>query len=233
MNVMQIPCNVSNYRHGRLAAIEYIVLHYTSNKGDTAKNNGDYYSRTSGLNASAHFFVDENGVVMSVQESDTAWHCGGGLQGSGGHTFHNICTNSNSIGVEMCLWDRQGNIRSGTVDTAVGFVRELMAKYGIDVDHVIRHYDVTGKICPKPWVEDENLWQDFKERLVDDMTEDRAREIFKEELQKSISGADTAVSPALKDKWDKATQAGIVDGTRPGGLMTREVGAAMAVNAKG
>ena len=41
-----------------------------------------------------------------------------------------------------------------------------MAKYGIDVDHVVRHYDVTGKLCPEPWVRDESLWRKFKARLT-------------------------------------------------------------------
>ena len=41
-----------------------------------------------------------------------------------------------------------------------------MAKYGIDADHVVRHYDVTGKLCPEPWVRDESLWRKFKARLT-------------------------------------------------------------------
>ena len=53
-----------------------------------------------------------------------------------------------------------------TVDRAVELVKYLMAKYGIDVDHVVRHYDVTGKLCPEPWVRDESLWRKFKARLT-------------------------------------------------------------------
>ena len=53
-----------------------------------------------------------------------------------------------------------------TVDRAVELVKYLMAKYGIDVDHVVRHYDVTGKLCPEPWVRAASLWRAFKARLT-------------------------------------------------------------------
>ena len=71
-----IACNTANYRVGRTQPVRYIVMHYTANNGDTAKNNCDYYHRVGGLQASAHYFVDEYGVMQSVREVDTAWHCG-------------------------------------------------------------------------------------------------------------------------------------------------------------
>ena len=61
------------------------------------------------------------------------------------------------------MWN---TITPQTVDRAVELVKYLMAKYGIDVDHVVRHYDVTGKLCPEPWVRDESLWRKFKARLT-------------------------------------------------------------------
>ena len=64
-----------NYQPGRTQPIEYIVVHYTANKGDTAKNNVDYFARTV-TGTSAHYFVDRNAVMPSVDDGDTAWHCG-------------------------------------------------------------------------------------------------------------------------------------------------------------
>lgn len=147
-----------NYRAGRSAPIRYIVVHYTANKGDTAKNNVDYFSR-SVTKSSAHYFVDENQVWQSVKDEDTAYHCGA-------KTYkHPLCHNGNSIGVEMCLLDKSGNIRPGTIDTALSVVRQLMAAYDIPIDRVLRHYDVTGKNCPRPMVENPQLWEDFKKEL--------------------------------------------------------------------
>ena len=76
--------------------------------------------------------------------------------------------NRNSLGVEMCSDKVNGKyvITAQTVDRTVELVRWLMDKYGIDVDHVVRHYDVTGKDCPEPWVRDESLWRKFKARLT-------------------------------------------------------------------
>lgn len=147
-----------NYRAGRSAPIRYIVVHYTANKGDTAKNNADYFARTT-TKTSAHYFVDEKEVWQSVGEQDTAYHCGA-------DTYkHPFCRNGNSIGVEMCLLDKAGNIRPGTIDTALSVVRQLMAAYDIPIDRVLRHYDVTGKNCPRPMVENPQLWEDFKKEL--------------------------------------------------------------------
>ena len=91
-----VSCDPSNYRAGRTQPVRYIVMHYTANNGDTAKNNCDYYHRVGGLQASAHYFVDEHGAMQSVREGDTAWHCGARAY------WHPECRNANSIGIEMC-----------------------------------------------------------------------------------------------------------------------------------
>ena len=54
----------------------------------------------------------------------------------------------------------------GEKENAEALLNRLMAKYGIDADHVVRHYNVTGKLCPEPWVRDESLWRAFKARLT-------------------------------------------------------------------
>lgn len=147
-----------NYRAGRNSPIQYIVVHYTANKGDTAKNNADYFA-SAATKTSAHYFVDEKEVWQSVREQDIAYHCGANSY------RHPECRNRNSIGVEMCLLDKQGNLRSKTIDRAVSVVQQLMAAYGVTSDRVLRHYDVTGKNCPAPMVENPQLWEDFKKEL--------------------------------------------------------------------
>ena len=129
-------------------------------------NNAQYFHNNS-VRASAHYFVDENSVVQSVRDSDGAWHCGGSLESSH-HPLHGICMNRNSLGVEMCSDKVNGKfiITAQTVDRTVELVKMLMAKYNIDADHVVRHYDVTGKDCPEPWVRDESQWKSFKARLT-------------------------------------------------------------------
>ncbi len=158
-----VSCDPSNYRAGRTQPVRYIVMHYTANNGDTAKNNCDYYHRVGGLQASAHYFVDEHGAMQSVRECDTAWHCGARAY------WHPECRNGNSIGIEMCSRKRADGsyyIKPETVANAATLAKDIMQRYGIDTDHVLRHYDVTGKRCPMPWVDDPAQWTAFKDMLT-------------------------------------------------------------------
>ena len=162
-----IACNADNYRAGRTQPVRYIVMHYTANNGDTAKNNCDYYHRVGGLQASAHYFVDEHGAMQSVREHDTAWHCGARAY------WHPECRNANSIGIEMCSRKRSDGsyyIKPETVANAAALAKDIMQRYGIDTDHVLRHYDVTGKRCPMPWVDDPDQWTAFKDMLTPENT---------------------------------------------------------------
>ena len=155
--------HTGNYAAGRSGPVEYIVIHYTSNQGDTAKNNADYFAREN-VGASANYFVDKTEIWQSVADTDTAWHCGA-------KTYrHPECRNANSIGVEICMNDKKGNVRQGSIETAAELVRYLMQRYGVPVDRVIRHYDVTGKYCPGPMVDDPALWAAFQQSLT--QTED-------------------------------------------------------------
>lgn len=168
-----IACNTDNYRAGRTQPVRYIVMHYTANNGDTARNNCDYYHRVGGLQASAHYFVDEHGAMQSVREGDTAWHCGARAY------WHPECRNGNSIGIEMCSRKRADGsyyIKPETVANAAALAREIMQRYGIDTDHVLRHYDVTGKRCPMPWVDDPAQWAAFLAMLTPEQQNDEEDE---------------------------------------------------------
>jgi len=143
----------SNYGAKRsLSQIKYIVIHYTANDGDTDENNGKYFDGAN-RNASAHYFVDDDSVTQSVPDDYVAWHCGGGLQGSGGHSFYKQCTNTNSIGIEICDDIKNGVIypSAKTIENVVALTKSLMKKYNVPASRVIRHYDVTGKTCPAYW----------------------------------------------------------------------------------
>ena len=169
----------SNYQTGRSGTIRYIVLHYTANDGDTARGNCNYFQGKN-RKASAHYFVDENEVWQSVKDTDTAWSVGGGLQGAGGHAYYGKCTNSNSISVELCSQVIGGEyiIPYRTEENAAELTRMLMQKYRIPTDRVIRHYDVTGKDCPRPWVRNNAAWLRFKGKLKEEtaMTTEERKE---------------------------------------------------------
>lgn len=160
-----------NLWQGNNRKIEFIVIHYTANNGDTAKGNTDYFK--SGYHASsAHYFVDETSIWQCVADEDIAWHCGGNRQGVNGGSFFNVCTNMNSIGIELCsrMNGETYYFKDKTIENAVELVKDLMRKYDISADHVIRHYDVTGKICPNPFVVNQQKWLDFKKMISSQKT---------------------------------------------------------------
>lgn len=200
-------CNPSNYRKGREFPVHWIVLHFTANNGDTAQNNADFFARESGLRASAHYFVDPNGVVQSVKDGDTAWHCGRERGGS----YYNDCRNANSIGIEMCSVIRNGVyvIPEETMKRAAKLTRELMAKHHVPVSRVCRHYDVTHKDCPEPWVRNPKQWENFKKMLtekeVEDMTEQQTRAIAKQEIANAEKAKKVYDTVDAVPAWGKAT----------------------------
>lgn len=165
-----------NHNEGTIDRIKYIVIHYVGALGG-AKANCQWYAGGN-RNASAHYFVDFDGAVwQSVEDKDVAWHCGGKKYAdTSGGTYHGICTNANSIGIEMCVRNkgsqadtsRDWYFEDSTVKAAIQLTRELMAKYNIPADRVIRHYDVTGKICPNPYVYNagEHTWDAFKAAIA-------------------------------------------------------------------
>ena len=177
----ELPCRRDNYTPGRSRPAAYLVIHYVGASGG-ARDNALYYSRTGGIGASAHYFVGHAGegaaVYASVPEGDTAWHCGR----ADGRYRHPDCRNANSIGVELCChqdgagrwyFDRE------TVERGIALGRDIMARYGIPAARVLRHYDVTGKICPAPFVADPAAWAEFKRRLEEpDLTETETRALF-------------------------------------------------------
>ena len=212
-----------NYQKGRTHPIEYIVVHYTANTGDTAQNNLDYFARTK-TGTSAHYFVDENEVCQSVQDTDVAWHCGSK------NPRHPYCRNANSIGVEMC--NSVGGVPEAVRDRTAAFVRQKMKEYGLDVNHVLRHYDVTGKRCPAPWVDNPAEWMEFKKMLEGD--DDMSYEQFEQYMDRYLSErnakpADDWAKPYIQDAIDAGAMTD-VGGTieRPQGFITRQEMAVVA-----
>ena len=146
-----------NYSSRNGNSVKYIVLHYTANKGDTAKNNVDYFYGGD-RSASAHYFVDDNSIWQSVEESNAAWSVGDGKGAYG-------ITNQNSISVEMCC-NSSGIVSDKTESNALDLVKSLMSKYNIPASNVVRHYDASRKSCPNWSLNNWERWSKFKDKLT-------------------------------------------------------------------
>ena len=159
-----------NHNAGDVSRIKYIVIHYTGALGD-AKANCNYFAGGD-RKISAHYFVGYDGAIwQSVEDKNIAWHCGANSY------KHAECRNSNSIGIEMCVrkrntasmgaTDKDWYFEDATVEATAELTQYLMEKYNVPASHVIRHYDVTGKICPNPYVYNTtaHTWDGFKQRI--------------------------------------------------------------------
>lgn len=171
-----------NYNKSKNRTISHIVIHYVGDVGG-AEANCKYFEKVYRA-ASAHYFVGHQGEIWQcVEDKNIAWHCG--AKG-----------NANSIGIEMCCRKGANNkwyFEAATVASTIGLVRELMAKYNIPVENVIRHYDVTGKKCPEPYVRNVTEWKKFKLQLT----------TTKVEQQKSN---EEIAQEVLNGKWGNGTE---------------------------
>lgn len=159
--------------------IDWIVLHYTAgtqSRAGTAKNIASYFAKTS-TKASADFIVDDGMMVQYNPDPCNfyCWSVGGSkyssITTSLGGKYYGICTNANSISVEMCSSkintasmkanDPDWYFTPAVIQNALVLVKYLMRVYGITSDHVIMHHMVTGKLCPSPWVVNDSSFQNY------------------------------------------------------------------------
>lgn len=144
------------YRNGNTP--KYLVIHYFG--GLSSALSAAEWFKDSRAQGSAHYCVDETDVIQHcVRDTDGAWHCGavGGL-----HYTHPYCRNNNSIGIEMRpsklnpkslkADDKDWYFDDRVVENTIWLCVQLMKKYNIPIENVIRHWDVTGKVCPAPYV---------------------------------------------------------------------------------
>lgn len=137
-----------NYSSRLNTKIQYIVVHDTGNTERGAGANNHYiYFNGSNRNASAHYFVDDKEIIQTVEDNNTSWHCGDGKGKYG-------ITNSNSIGVEICV--NEDSNYEVALEKTIELLRYLMNKHYIPKDNVVRHFDASLKICPKSMIE--NGW---------------------------------------------------------------------------
>ena len=196
---MKIKENLTNINFNKMSnkINKYIVIHYVG-AISTAYNNSVYFKNVN-RNASANYFVDDNEIYRVVKDSDRAWHCGDKLKQGNGGSYYGKCINSNSIGIEMCCYNNNGalDVSEKTIANTIDLVKELMAKYNISAKNVIRHYDVTNKICPEPFVKSTARWLDFKNRLV----ESGNKQIIQEENKNENIGTIAKIQSTINARY--------------------------------
>lgn len=154
----------------KLTAVRKIIVHYTANPGANASNHQRYFGGTAIQQkryASAHIFVDKNEAICIVPLSEVAYAANDIQQYVNGKPYRGVpelLPNANflSVSVELCI-EKDGDFHPDTVKRAVDVVAELCKKFNLDpIDDIVRHYDVTHKNCPAPWVKNKSEFEQFK-----------------------------------------------------------------------
>lgn len=135
-----------------LEKVNGIVIHYTANPGATAIANRNYFENlkdTHTTKASSHFVVGLEGeIVQCIPTAEIA--------------YASNDRNSDTISIECCYKNEDGSFEQATYDSVIKLTAWLCEKFGLTSEDVIRHYDVTGKLCPLYYVEHEDAWAQFK-----------------------------------------------------------------------
>ena len=138
-----------------LEKVKGIVIHYTANPGTTAIQNRNYFEGLKDSHitkASAHFIVGIEGeIVQCIPSSEIS--------------YASNERNVDTVSIECCHIDESGKFTEATYKSLIQLTAFLMGKFDLSTDDVIRHYDVTGKNCPKFYVENEDAWIKFKEDI--------------------------------------------------------------------
>ncbi|MCD7761278.1 MAG: peptidoglycan recognition protein family protein [Clostridiales bacterium] len=136
-----------------LETVNGIVVHYVGNPGTTAQANRNYFeglSETGETHASSHFVIGLEGEIIQCVPLDEIAYCSNDR-------------NSDTISIECCHPGEDGAFTQETYDSLVKLVAFLADYYDLGRDQIIRHYDVTGKLCPLYYVEHEDAWEQFKD----------------------------------------------------------------------
>lgn len=148
-----------------LSNVNAVVIHYTASPKGTAAENREYFEDLrifKTTKASSHFIVGLDGeVVQCIPTREIAYASNN--------------RNKDTVAIECCHEDETGKFNEKTLDSMKKLTAWLLVKFGLSADDgIIRHYDVSGKLCPKYFVEHEDEWKKFKDSVAEYVDEHRA-----------------------------------------------------------
>ena len=151
-----LPVNEWSRPGDKLEAVNGIVIHYTGNPGTTARQNRDYFAglaQTHETYASSNFVVGLEGEALQCVPSDEI-------------AFASSQRNADTLSIEVCHPDETGAFTPTTEDALLRLTQWLVDYYRLGRDQILRHYDVTGKECPRYYVQHPEAWEAFLDRLA-------------------------------------------------------------------
>lgn len=154
-----------------LQKVMKVVLHWTGNKGATDENHQKYFDNLDDRYASAHIFVDKDSATCIIPLNEVAFHCNDvqkhNKDGSVYRPLEKVLGyngNLRTVSIEMCV-EKDGTIHPDTIKRSIKVSAELCQMFKLKSSDIVRHYDVTGKNCPAPFVDDVKKFESFKKEV--------------------------------------------------------------------
>lgn len=151
-----LPVNEYSRPGTKLDGVTGVVVHYTGNPGTTAQQNRSYFgnlAQTRETYASSHFVIGMDGTVIQCVPLNEVAYC-------------SSQRNSDTISIECCHGDESGEFSPQTLDALTRLLNWLIGTYQLDRTAILRHYDVTGKECPRYHVEHPEAWTGLLDGLT-------------------------------------------------------------------
>ncbi|MBQ7088588.1 MAG: N-acetylmuramoyl-L-alanine amidase [Clostridia bacterium] len=147
---------VGTARSGQaLADFNGVVIHYVGNPATSAAANRNYFAKV-GTTVVSHFVVGLDGEVIQCLP---LWE----------RSVASNNRNKDTISIEVCHPDDSGQFNAATYDAVVRLTAWLCRVGDLTTEQVIRHYDVSGKECPRYYVRNEGAWQQFLTDVHDEI----------------------------------------------------------------
>lgn len=160
--VKEIPLTNHNRPHKKIIKPKGIVVHWTANEaiGANAVANRNYFN-TCQRACSAHYIVDDKTIINCIPDNEVAYHVGGYKYTKIGQSLIEGVYSPNFflLGIEMCV-NTDGNFALTRKNT-IELIAHLLSKGHFSIYNLYRHYDITGKLCPKMLIP-QDIWDNFK-----------------------------------------------------------------------
>lgn len=150
-----LPINEYSRPGEKLTAVNGVVVHYTGNPGTTAEQNRSYFAglaQSGETFASSNFVIGLDGEILECVPLDEV-------------AYASSQRNYDTLSIEVCHPDDTGEFNQASYDALVKLVQWLIDTYDLERDQILRHYDVTGKECPRYYVQHPEAWEAFLDDL--------------------------------------------------------------------
>ena len=151
-----LPTNAWSRPGDELKQVNGVVVHYVGNPGTTAQQNRSYFAslaETHETYASSHFVIGLDGEIIQCVPLTEISYC-------------SSQRNSDTIAIECCHPGEDGQFNEATMQSLIRLLNWLIDTCNLEREDVIRHYDVTGKECPRYYVQNPEAWEDLLDQLT-------------------------------------------------------------------